>query len=140
MKKLVIDPKYLVVGIDITKSIHWVQCIDPFGNKLGKPFAFQNNREGFKNLVLRINECSKNHGFEKVVFGMEPTDHYGKALVEYLVDLEHTFVLVNPMHVKKSKEFNDNSPSKNDRKDAYTIGMLTEVSIFQLKNSKKIKF
>jgi transposase len=36
-------------------------------------------------------------------------------------------VHVNPSHVKKSKEFDDNNPSKNDRKDPKTIaGLVTE--------------
>lgn len=33
-------------------------------------------------------------------------------------------VLVNPHHVKKSKELDDNHPSKNDRKDSKTIAKL----------------
>jgi len=124
MKKLMVGPEHLVVGIDIAKSLHWAQCLDPFGKKLGKPFSFQNTREGFENLVSKATACLKEQGLKKVVFGMEPTGHYGKALAEYLVDQGYTFVLVNPMHVKRSKEFADNSPSKNDRKDAYTIGKL----------------
>ena len=35
-----------------------------------------------------------------------------------------TPVMVNPHHVKKSKEFDDNSPSKNDRKDPKVIAGL----------------
>ncbi|OPY58386.1 MAG: Transposase IS116/IS110/IS902 family protein [Pelotomaculum sp. PtaU1.Bin035] len=124
MKRLVVGPEHLVVGIDIAKSLHWAQFIDPFGKKLGKPYSFQNTREGFENLVLRATACLKEQGLKAVIFGMEPTGHYGKALAEYLVDRGYNFVLVNPMHVKKSKEFADNSPSKNDRKDAYTISKL----------------
>jgi transposase len=104
MKKLVVGPEHLVIGIDIAKSLHWAQCIDPFGKKLGKPFSFQNTREGFENLVSKATACLKEQGLKKVVFGMEPTGHYGKALAEYLVELGYTYVLVNPMHVKKSKE------------------------------------
>lgn len=33
-------------------------------------------------------------------------------------------VLVNPHHVKKSKEFDDNNPTKNDRKDPKVIAGL----------------
>lgn len=130
MKKIVVGPENLVVGIDIAKSLHWAQCIDPFGKKLGKPFSFQNTREGFENLVLRATACLKEQGQKTVIFGMEPTGHYGKALAEYLVDRGYTLVLVNPMHVKKSKEFADNSPSKNDRKDAYTISKLVRDNNF----------
>ena len=36
------------------------------------------------------------------------------------------FVVVNPMHVKKSKELDDNSPTKNDVKDAKVIAQLVK--------------
>jgi transposase len=35
-------------------------------------------------------------------------------------------VLVNPFHVKRSKEMDDNNPTKNDRKDPKTIAMLVK--------------
>ncbi|SHH85518.1 Transposase [Caloranaerobacter azorensis DSM 13643] len=35
-------------------------------------------------------------------------------------------VLVNPMHVKRSKELDDNSPTKNDFKDAKVIAQLVK--------------
>lgn len=35
-------------------------------------------------------------------------------------------VLVNPFHVKRSKELDDNNPTKNDRKDPKTIAMLVK--------------
>lgn len=35
-----------------------------------------------------------------------------------------TVVLVNPYHVKQSKELDDNTPTKSDRKDAWVIASL----------------
>ena len=49
---------------------------------------------------------------------MEPTGHYWFCLGVFLRDNGIKPVLVNPHHVKKSKEFDDNSQSKNDRNDA----------------------
>jgi transposase len=43
---------------------------------------------------------------------MEPTGHYGKALAEYLVELGYTYVLVNPMHVKKARNLAIIVPAK----------------------------
>jgi transposase len=34
--------------------------------------------------------------------------------------------MVNPFHVKRTKELDDNSPTKNDRKDPKTIAMLVK--------------
>ena len=55
---------------------------------------------------------------------MEPTAHYWFNLGYFLKDEEVRLVLVNPFHVKRSKELDDNSPTKNDRKDPKTIAKL----------------
>jgi transposase len=57
---------------------------------------------------------------------MEPTGHYWFALAQYLRDHDLKVVLVNPFHVKRSKELDDNNPTKNDRKDPKTIAMLVK--------------
>lgn len=62
--------------------------------------------------------------------GMEPTGHYWKPLAWFLQQQGYTVVMVNPHHVKKSKELDDNSPSKTDRKDAGTIATLVQEGRF----------
>lgn len=51
---------------------------------------------------------------------MEPTGHYWFALGKFLQDNGMKTVHVNPHHVKKSKELDDNNPNKNDRKNPKT--------------------
>ena len=64
---------------------------------------------------------------EKVIPGMEPTGHYWLNLGAYLQGQGMRPVHVNPHHVKKSKELDDNNPNKNDRKDPKTIaGLVNE--------------
>jgi transposase len=63
---------------------------------------------------------------EKVIVGMEPTGHYWLNLAHFLKGKNIKFVVVNPMHVKKSKELYDNSPTKNDVKDARVIAQLVK--------------
>lgn len=60
-----------------------------------------------------------------MIVGLEPTGHYFKPLAHYLTGHGIKVVLVNPYHTKKAKELDDNSPTKNDRKDALTIARLT---------------
>jgi len=48
------------------------------------------------------------------------------ALAQYLRQRDIRAVHVNPSHVKKSKERDDNSPTKNDVKDALTIARLVK--------------
>ena len=57
---------------------------------------------------------------------MEPTGHYWFNLGKFLQDNEMKPVLVNPHHVKKSKELDDNNPTKNDRKDPKVIAGLVK--------------
>src|SRR5690606_19220701 len=62
----------------------------------------------------------------KVMVGMEPTGHYWFNFAQQLKDQGMKIVLVNPFHVKRSKELDDNNPTKNDRKDPKTIAMLVK--------------
>ena len=55
---------------------------------------------------------------------MEPTGHYWKPLANYLILHRITVVMVNPYHTKRAKELDDNSPTKSDKKDAFTIAKL----------------
>ena len=57
---------------------------------------------------------------------MEPTGHYWFNLGKFLQDNEMKPVLVNPHHVKKSKELDDNNSTKNDRKDPKVIAGLVK--------------
>jgi len=66
----------------------------------------------------------KQNGLDKLIIGMEPTGHYWWNLGEYCRDNAMKIVLVNPFHVKRSKELDDNSQTKNDRKDPKTIAKL----------------
>jgi transposase len=43
---------------------------------------------------------------------IEPTEHYWFGLAEFLVRENIKVVIVNPHHVNKSKELEDNSPTK----------------------------
>jgi transposase len=61
---------------------------------------------------------------------MEPTGHYWFALGKFLQDNGMKPVHVNPHHVKKSKELDDNNPNKNDRKDPKTIASLVNEGRF----------
>lgn len=115
----------LVIGIDVGSETHFARAFDYRGIEYTKkPFKFSNDEAGFeifKEWILNIKEAQ---GKEKVVPGMEPTGHYWFNLGKYLQDHEMKPVLVNPHHVKKSKELDDNNPTKNDRKDPKVIAGL----------------
>jgi transposase len=61
------------------------------------------------------------HHLEEVVVGFESTGAYGEPLVHYLRQKPLKLVQVNPMHTKRMKELQGNSPGKTDRKDPKVI-------------------
>jgi transposase len=66
--------------------------------------------------------ASKNRlGCDEVLVGYESTGPYAEPLVHYLANKQVKIVQVNPMHTKKMKEVNDNSPLKTDDKDPRVI-------------------
>ncbi len=77
-----------------------------------------------KALQAWIEDLKQKHGMTEVLIGVEPTGHYWFPLHHYMQQESIPVVLVNPHHVKKSKELDDNSPTKNDTKDARVIGKL----------------
>jgi len=120
----------LIVGVDIAKEIHWARFVDYRGLEIGKAISFTNDRTGFESIVARIEETRKlktlREPFTEVIVGMEPTGHYWKTLANYLMKAGHRVVGVNPYHTKRAKELYDNSPTKNDKKDALTIARLVK--------------
>lgn len=59
-----------------------------------------------------------------LIVAAEPTGHYWFGLADYLKDEKLKLVLVNPFHVNRAKELDDNHPSKTDAKDPKTIAKL----------------
>lgn len=63
---------------------------------------------------------------KQIVLGLEPTGHYWFALAAWMVSNGISVVQVNPYAVKQSKEIEDNSPLKDDRKDPKVIANLVK--------------
>lgn len=123
-----ITEKTLIIGIDVGSETHFARAFSWRGYEYSrKPLEFSNTEEGFATLLSWIDELKEKHGMEKVIPGMEPTGHYWFNLGRFLQDHGMRPVHVNPHHVKKSKELDDNNPSKNDRKDPKVIaGLVNE--------------
>ena len=119
-----ITPKTLIIGVDIAKQTQWARFVNYRGLEIGKALKFQNDRNGFETILASIDAICKNKRLEDVIVGMEPTGHYWKPLANYLIVHGVTVVMVNPYHTKRAKELDDNSQTKNDKKDALTIARL----------------
>lgn len=114
----------LVVGIDIGSTAHYARVFDWRGIELGKVFKFSNSREGFENFKSWMQHLQNKHKKSDVIVGIEPTGHYWFSLGAYFEDENILLVMVNPYAVKQTKELDDNSQSKNDRKDPKVIAKL----------------
>lgn len=119
-----ISENTLVVGADIAKRVHVARAVDFRGIELGKDCVFSNDREGLTKLATWMKELQEANRKTDIVFGIEPTGHYWFPLAAFLEAHEIKVVIVNPHHVNKSKELEDNSPTKSDYKDAKVIADL----------------
>lgn len=116
----------LVIGMDIAKRTHYASLIDARGRMLQKAFPVSQSREGFEVFYQRILEAMTEFEKTDVIVGIEPTGHYWLNLAYFLAERGIPLVMVNPMHVNRSKELDDNLPTKHDAKDALVIARLVK--------------
>ena len=126
-----ITEETLVLGIDVGSETHYVRAFDWRNYEFSdKPLAFSNDEAGFLTFMAWVEDIKEKAGKTAVIPGMEPTGHYWFNLGKFLQDSGMRPVHVNPHHVKKSKEMDDNNPDKNDRKDPKTIAALVNEGRF----------
>lgn len=114
----------LVIGIDIAKHKHFACAIDDRGRVLQKSFPIVQSHLGFEGFYERLMALRTAHKKQEILVGFEPTGHYWMNLAAFLTNYGIPFVMVNPMHVNRSKELDDNLQTKNDQKDALVIARL----------------
>ncbi len=119
-----ITEETIIIGIDIAKHKHVARAIDDRGRDLVKRLVFANNLTGFKQLLDWANDLLEENNRHSLILEMEPTGHYWLNLAYYLKAQGLHAVIVNPMKVKRTKELDDDSPTKNDTKDAKVIAQV----------------
>jgi transposase len=110
----------LIATVDIGLITNTGYCTTLDGRDI-KPFRFDNTREGFEKFWCMTMASKNRFGCDEMVVGYESTGPYAEPLVHYLAPKQVKIVQVNPMHTKKMKEVNDNSPLKTDEKDPRVI-------------------
>jgi transposase len=106
------------VDIGVASNTGYCTTLDGRGTK---SFRFDNTKEGFEKFWCMTTASKNRFGCDEILVGYESTGPYAEPLVHYLVNKEVKIVQVNPMHTKKMKEVNDNSPLKTDDKDPRVI-------------------
>jgi transposase len=122
-----ISEEMLIVGCDIGSETHYIRAIDLRGRELSKgAFEFSNSEGGFESAKAWMLNLVVTNGKNQIVLGLEPTGHYWFALAAWMVSKGISVVQVNPYAVKQSKEIEDNSQHKDDRKDPKIIANLVK--------------
>ena len=122
-----ISDDMLILGCDIGSETHYLRAIDVRGRELSKDaFPFSNDREGFQQARDWALELAAANDKKQVVLGLEPTGHYWFCLAAWMVSNGISVVQVNPYAVKQTKELEDNSQLKDDRKDPKLIANLVK--------------
>lgn len=119
-----ITEETIIIGIDIAKHKHVARAIDDRGRDLARRLVFTNNLTGFKQLLDWADGLLEETNRQRLILGMEPTGHYWLNLAYHLKAQGLHTVIVNPMKVKRTKELDDDSPTKNDTKDAKVIAQV----------------
>lgn len=117
----------LIVGCDIGSETHYIRAIDVRGRELSRgAYEFTNTAEGFENARAWVLELAAENDKKQIVLGLEPTGHYWFALTAWMISNGISVVQVNPYAVKQSKEIEDNSQLKDDKKDPKLIANLVK--------------
>lgn len=125
-KQGIVNEKTLIVSVDMGKTINTGYYRCPDGTEV-EPFEFFNNGRGFGKFWQCIASASNRHNLTDIVVGFESTGPYAQPLIQYLRKRDVKLVQVNPLHTKKLKEVEDNSPNKTDKKDPKVIANIMEL-------------
>ena len=122
-----ISDDMLIVGCDISSETHYVRAIDTRGRELSKKaLAFGNDAEEFQKARDWAVQLAPANDKKQIVLGLEPTGHCWFCLAAWMVSNGISVVQVNPYAVKQTKELEDNSQQKDDRKDPKLIANLVK--------------
>jgi hypothetical protein len=114
----------LIIGIDVGKDKHYAFMGTATGKTLLKRLVFENNIKGCEKLLLNIRAIRDQNRLLKIVFGIEPTGNYHKALGMFLINCGYQVVLVGGVAVSRNRELLDGRWDKHDTKCAANIADL----------------
>jgi transposase len=120
-----VKPGTLFVGVDLGLDHNVAAVLDERAEQVAR-FGFPNDRSGYDYLYRRVEDLEKRRTAPAVLIGMEPTNYFWKLLAADIEKRHATYGyrLVNPYTVKKAREGTHLDQTKDDNRDAFTIGDL----------------
>ena len=129
-KKLAsVKPGTLYVGVDLALDRNVAVVLGERAERLDR-FGFPNDKGGYDYFHRRLETLRDRQQAPAVLVGMEPTNYFWKLLAAYLEQQQIGYHLVNPYTVKKHREGDQLDRSKDDYRDAFTIGDLLRTGKF----------
>jgi transposase len=125
-KKLAsVKPGTLFVGVDLALDRNVAVVLSERAERLAR-FGFPNDRDGYDYFYRRLKAVQERQQAPAVLVGMEPTNYFWKLLASDMEQQQpdYGYRLVNPYTVKKNREGDQLDRSKDDNRDAFTIGDL----------------
>ena len=114
----------IYVGIDAAKDKHDCCILGSSGQMIQETFTFQNNREGFEQLMTVIQRCSEAEKYGQIRAGLESTGHYSSNLEAFLRSTGVELVAFNPLQVNLYRKSQTLRKTKTDKVDAKCIAQL----------------
>jgi transposase len=124
-----IEPGTLFVGVDLSLDDSVAVVLDGRAKQLDR-FRFPNDADGYYYFHRRLVTVQEREEAPAVLVGMEPTNYFWKLLASDLERRQVPYRMVNPYTVKKHREGDQLSRSKNDYRDAFMIGDLLRTGKF----------
>jgi transposase len=124
-----IEPGTLFVGVDLSLDDCVAVILDGRAQRLGR-VRFPNDADGYHYFHRRLGMLQEREEAPAVLVGMEPTNYFWKLLASDLEQRQVPYRMVNPYTVKKHREGDQLSRSKNDYRDAFTIADLLRTGKF----------
>jgi transposase len=129
-KKLAkIKPGTLFVGVDLALDHNVAVVLNERAEQLAR-FGFPHERQGYDYFYRRLATVRQHQQAAAILVGMEPTNYFWKLLAADLEAHQMSYRLVNPYTVKKNREGDQLDRSKDDNRDAFTIGELLRTGKF----------
>ena len=106
------------IGIDIAKFKHTVFIQDENGEVINKGIYFDNNNEGFNQLLTILNSLDKS---QQKKIGLEATGHYHMNLIAFLQKHNYDVCEINPYFIAQYRKTHSLRKNKNDFIDSEII-------------------
>lgn len=115
------------IGIDVAKEKHFAAAMKSNGEVVLEPFGFNNNCEGFRLLLSKLNAFDKSD----LLIGLESTAHYAENLIFFLYNNGLKLAVINPIQIAALRKTGIRK-TKTDKVDSLLISKSLMVNTYRL--------